>query len=768
MEGGYNPYGNGMVVWRTSIIQNNLGVTTLIAYTVVPITNNGPTAGNARYISGNVMASTENSSANSVTNVIWWINNDPTLIATIPTEVSGGSTATFNNLTPLLGVLAVPTSTLSDRTIIVNTLEGQEIDPNNFTFYNNAYLHLAYAVFSGTTILNFVINLTVMENLPVSIGGIVSITGVVATAVTNTPLDVNITTSSLNVNVTNSTLTTNGTAVVSGNVNANVTNNPLNVNVTGTTGSENVVISDVNIKNQTTPIQTTVIGQQGDNLPKYLRGHKLNQNDKCARCWYGDCCHEVDVSSYHLTEVTCNKIRNYKLIEGVFNQYGNEMLDALTSYAQKRQENPYYNYFITLQEMEPNFNCELEIYSDEENEKKSIIQSPTEILNGTISAKRSQGSYTGYVKSKNAKKDDKKVDNTEALAEMKGDVKADLSYEDRKRNFISMAKRIADEMKTPKDMMEMFMNIIRKKKLYSASLLVEIFKQKNMDAFSKIFYEMVLIADVVSVVLALIIQYMEVNKIHQNYDEILNYQDKVTKMGAVKFSFNPNDLLATTIVPFLPFSKFKEGGFNPWGNGQTDIQPQDELHWEARSGAPVGDEWGVVLPSASTDLVIQSQAPNPVEDIHIVDMNNKGQLERYIINTIMDENPNIKERHEIDKFINSINGPPSTIEKFITYIANGLGLKEWTNYLGPGYIGGDFLPITSLKHLVDRLSVPPMSEEDKIYRMHDLLNAITINPNKYKDSDRIMIDSIDKIKNPSIQALIAKEALKTYGRHAHK
>jgi len=137
----------------------------------------------------------------------------------------------------------------------------------------------------------------------------------------------------------------------------------------------------------------------------------------------------------------------------------------------------------------------------------------------------------------------------------------------------------------------------------------------------------------------------------------------------------------------------------------------------------------------------------------IIDMV-KGQLG---VSTIMPK--------EINDYIYSLNGKePSIWENVISTIGSLLGK---TMYMGPGYIGGEHLPISSLEQLAHRLSAPPLTKEDAIYRVHDFENALTMGINGQKESDARMINAINALQDPTLQAQLAARALQTMVRQAH-
>ena len=117
-------------------------------------------------------------------------------------------------------------------------------------------------------------------------------------------------------------------------------------------------------------------------------------------------------------------------------------------------------------------------------------------------------------------------------------------------------------------------------------------------------------------------------------------------------------------------------------------------------------------------------------------------------------------REELESFIKSINREATVVDKGTTYLANLMG---HTNFLGPGYFGGDFKGFSDIETFLDKFTTKPVNEEDGIYRIHDLMASIHTKPGSLDVTNQKMIDYINDLKDPSLQAMLSKTAIQALG-----
>ena len=265
-----------------------------------------------------------------------------------------------------------------------------------------------------------------------------------------------------------------------------------------------------------------------------------------------------------------------------------------------------------------------------------------------------------------------------------------------------------------------------------------------------------------------------------NYTNFCRSKD-ILLFGSIDSVYNPSGKFVD-IMPredtHIPITKYSHLGKEPNDNEFDNEPEQDIINVEGdlvnkeenvQSGNEITMSPEPSNITSNTEYVdfIRSMYPQKVEDLEGF-LTQKGDLEQHIMKAISreieQENP---ARAVIDQYLKSINREASTMDKASTYIANLLG---HTNFLGPGYFGGEFSTFKDLDTFMDKFLVPPTSLEDSIYKNHDLMASIHSRPGALETLNDMMVKYIDQLPHATLQARLARSAIATlgdaYGKYA--
>ncbi len=746
---------------KTSKFINNISVTIVPDSQVFPLPNSGSSSTMKR-ISANITASTEASSANSSVNVLWWIDNISSNTPVAPPEVLG----TFSNDKVISGILNIPTSTLADRTLIQQTLLNQMIDPVNSTFQNAAFLHIIYGVFAGTTTLNMTFSFWIASQ------DIMSITNDVPVNVVNNP-NVNISnTPSVNVtNIPSVNVNNNPSVVISNTPNVGVVNTvntivvdvnaptqttpmrvsststPLDVvvkdfNISTQTSVPNVsvssllplssVITDINIGNQTSVLMVnTGTGQKEVNKDDKL---DMKRDDRVEKI--------IEEAEKALLSIASNYIRQVKeKLVGSYNTYGNEQMSiSIMNDLANKMQNGHIKDIIQTQIRDEKakldeYEIETKIMTIEEigmwfNIYELLDKPPVNTKwseDDEVCAATPSNNQNGRFKAK--EKNPNPIDNKEK--------------EQRRKNYDAMVERLQLKIKKEEDVIHVISSRL-KDNMNNAHKRLALRLTENRSLFDAI-KTVECTNDWLSLAGAFMLSAHE-GKTH--YNELKEKYDEFVSLNKTKKYCINSDIYADegSIIILLKRKVFMEGSFNPYGNGQNDVLNDDVLS-DVIPDVPVFDEEKAVI-----------YGLNGIEIL-----TNIADMEMWLINHLYNEkeidypNRELADSHIMNVFSQEPNN--DILSRLVTYAANIPFNKEWSNYIGPGYMGGEFKPVETINQLATRLAVPPNSELDEIARFHDLLRSVTINKDKILESDEKMVKAIENMNNKTLQSDLASRAL---------
>lgn len=113
-------------------------------------------------------------------------------------------------------------------------------------------------------------------------------------------------------------------------------------------------------------------------------------------------------------------------------------------------------------------------------------------------------------------------------------------------------------------------------------------------------------------------------------------------------------------------------------------------------------------------------------------------------------------KHDLDKHIASIAKDSSQFDSLLGYLSRVLA---GNNYVGPQLMGGALSPVTSVRDVAERISIPPNSRLDDIVRRHDLLYTLTDDPALRAKSDDLIVEAISNISDQTSEEKLAMKAL---------
>jgi len=182
----------------------------------------------------------------------------------------------------------------------------------------------------------------------------------------------------------------------------------------------------------------------------------------------------------------------------------------------------------------------------------------------------------------------------------------------------------------------------------------------------------------------------------------------------------------------------------------------------------------------NTDIdVLEEEIIHHIEPLHDIItipskldhfIESRSQLEFDILQRIKDiTSQDTLTREQADNFVRSTAREGTYMDMLVTLAGNSPFNKEWNNYLGPGYTGGSFGPISSVREMAERFSIVPSSIADKLARQHDYAYAFATTAADRKQADDHFVSGImeisehEKTMHDKIAALAIDKLATSYG-----